>query len=406
MSLSSDIKQDIVRLRIDEKLSEKNISQCTGVSVYTVTNILKEQLKDKYTSFNEASPEEIKNIVVLRREYISLRRIARKLKFPYDRVVKILKDELGEDYSNYSARYKIWSTLQKRRMVRLRKRGYSLTYLMRKFEISKPLLIRILKEYMGDEYQNYNYKISSAVKNKIVRLFNEHYSYEGIAQLTNLAVNSIKNIVDTFDLIYDKIILKLQWKKNPDIKNECGILYDQIRNKIKKFTKYRAVPKLAPIIIFLFFRMKTLNISSKDFMNAADISSHQFRDGLKYIQQSFPGFFIRDQKALVTNTLNDLLLHFRFNSSFYQESIQLLNRFWPLIRNTKEEIIAAVICIFTMIKLNIRTPKYLTICKKLGITMSSTIYQVKHNIFGKLNNKNQFHGFKKSQALIEDLLKI
>ena len=290
-------------------------------------------------------------------------------------------------------------------MVRLRKRGFSIDYIMKRFKISNAPLLRILKERLGDDYQKYSCKISEDMKKRIIQLFKEHNSYEKIADLTNVSVTSIRLMLqNSFDLIFDVILSKLQWEINPDIKLGCGILYEQIRKKIRKFTKYRVASRIAPIIIFLYFRMKGLNISSKEFIKIAGLTRIEFRNGLKYIQRYFSRSFIRDHKAIITSILNELMHHFNFNPPFFHEAVQLLEKFWTLIQHTKEEIVAAVICIFTMIKLNINSPSYFTICKKLGITMSSAIYQVKHNIFER-SNLSGFQGFTKSRTNIEALLR-
>ena len=66
-------------------------------------------------------------------------------------------------------------------------------------------------------------------------------------------------------------------------------------------------------------------------------------------------------------------------------------------------IIASVVCILTMIKLNITHIKYADVCRKTGISISSVFYQVKYNIFERLNIGG-FQGFKTSRNLVEDLL--
>jgi hypothetical protein len=146
-----------------------------------------------------------------------------------------------------------------------------------------------------------------------------------------------------------------------------------------------------------------MKINLKKFIEALNIPRKQFLTGLKYIERNFPEHFIRDNKTIVLRRLNDLEQYFNFDITFHEEALLLFKRFWPFIKNTKEEIIASVICILTMVKLNITTHKYKEISDRAGVLMSSVLYQIKHNLMEKLGIRT-FQGLKKSRHIVDEVL--
>ena len=62
-----------------------------------------------------------------------------------------------------------------------------------------------------------------------------------------------------------------------------------------------------------------------------------------------------------------------------------------------------MICVLTMIKLEINSPTFHEVCKKLGTGMSPVQYQVKNKIFSGLNIK-RFQGLRTSESLIKQVI--
>ena len=87
------------------------------------------------------------------------------------------------------------------------------------------------------------------------------------------------------------------------------------------------------------------------------------------------------------------MTHFQFDPEFLQVSNSLLKKFWSYISNTTDNILAGVISVLTMVKLDTQSIHYYDVCKYLSIGMSTVFYQVKDKILKPLHIKG-FNGFK------------
>ena len=88
-----------------------------------------------------------------------------------------------------------------------------------------------------------------------------------------------------------------------------------------------------------------------------------------------------------------------YSSDFLSSSQELLDKFWPRICNTTENIITGVICTLTIVKLNLDLAQYSTICNFLGIRLSPVYYHLKHSL-----GITGFQGFKRSAHLKNEIL--
>ncbi len=116
-----------------------------------------------------------------------------------------------------------------------------------------------------------------------------------------------------------------------------------------------------------------------------------------------PEYVKRDRLKIVRKKIFSVITHFHFDSKFLEASSSLLKKFWNNISNTTENILAGVISILTMIKLDIPYVNYNDICKYLNIGQSTVFYQVKNKILRPLHIEG-FNGFKKSPKLLLPLL--
>ena len=238
----------------NEDLSK--IHELTGLSESTISKILSK----------EFSLEQINEMVNLRKMWTPLLVIAKRFKTNDNKVREILKDKLGDDYSKYHANNLRFSPEQINEMVRLRKRKVPLLDIAHKFNISITSVKKILIEELGDDYNRCKSSgIPEVMKALIHHLHREGKSMEEIADLAGVSTTSIRSLVLTFDVILDGIIENLQIEFHSKVKEDCIHLFEKIHSKIKKGTKYRDPASLAPIIIFLFLRMKHANVNSKKF---------------------------------------------------------------------------------------------------------------------------------------------
>ncbi len=211
-------------------------------------------------------------------------------------------------------------------------------------------------------------------------------------------------LFDAFENAYDNIILTLNLPGDKELKSECFKFFLTIRNKLKKGTKYRVAKKLSPIVVFMFLKMRGFNINIKDITKKINLSKKELKQDLNEIIKIYPEYLKKDRRVLIQNQLEQVKNKFKFPEEFMNNSKAILEKFWPYISNTTEDVAAGTVCVLTMIGMDIKKYKYSQICGYIGITQSAVIYQIKNKIFERLHISG-FQSIKKSKLLIKDLIK-
>ncbi len=253
--------------------------------------------------------------------------------------------------------------------------------------------------------------MTSSLLPMIYKFIYEDKSYKEIAILTNLSIADIKQTVkNSVNYIFDDIISKLKlFMVELDLSDFQELwsgfhsFYQKVLNNIQKGTQYRNPIKLTPIALYLFMKTNGFDIASKDYYEAAGLSREQFRKGLMCVRNYCPEYINRDKRGIVLRKIINVRTHFSFNSQFTEISECLLEKLWVFIKDTKEEIIAGVICILTMIKLPVHNVKYDIICKKLGVKFGTITNQVKYNLCKSFKIEG-FKGFRRTSYLLKPVL--
>jgi len=345
----------IVRQRTKDRYSIKEISQNNKLTRYTISKILKDRLKDTRSEYSTTqtyiSKKNVEEIVQLRKKNIKLQVIHEKLKIPVIRIISILKGELKDDYQKYGARH--------------------FPYYMREH---------------------------------IFHLYELKTPPQEISKVTKVSLNSIKIILqNSFDIIYNKIISKIQPVRVVINECDCRAFYLDIYNRIKRGTKYRDSLKLIPITIFFYLKSRNAFITTTKFIKAANMTREEFRKKFKDIYPFCGNLAYDNHKAIISSLIVQIQEKFNLSDSFGKTSRDILNKFGHLLMNTKPEITAGVVGILSLLKLRIHSVSILTICETLGFQMSTALYQVRNSFLKRMGIEG-FQGFKKTPNLIEPLL--
>lgn len=336
----------------------------------------------------------------------------RLLSLPEKQVDDLIKDILNL-VNNYKTKYKNefvirdfiennYTALLKNRFIDIKKKFGELNYDI----LNKDKIIRDLKRKIDDK---------TSIR-KVLREIAEKYNITDY----DLAIESIPLIIDVknekkliefkktrlfddFENIYDKIILTLNLTVDKELKYECFNFFLAIWNQQKKGTKYRAPKKLSPIIVFMFFKKRGLNLNIKDITKNIDLSNKEIKQGLKEIIKIYPEYLKKNRRVLVQNKLEQVQNKFKFPKEFTNNSKAILEKFWPYMSNTTEGVAAGTVCVLTMIAMDIKEYNFSQICSNIGITQSAVIYQIKNKIFERLHISG-FQSIIKSRLLIKDLI--
>ncbi len=349
-------------------------------------------------------PEIVKEIVELRKQKTTLEAIHEQKNVSVVTTSKILKRELGDSYDNYlCVRAKPITPRLKRKVVKLRKQFNSLKIITERTGFPYFTIKDILLEELGDKCEKYLIKkISEETAKTIIALKNKGCKMDYISIKTGISPPKLKAFFkDSSPQVFKKVIKKLNRKISNEVHEEIFSLYYKLWDRVRLY--YKNAVRLLPVVIYIVFKIKGLPIHSKEIINSSVHTQKQFRDYLLEVVRHCPEYVARDRLEIVRKKIFSVVTHFHFGSEFLQASDSLLRKFWSDISNTTENVLSGVICVLTMIKLDIHSVSYNKVCNFLSIESSTVNYQVKHKILKPFHIKG-FNGFKKSPELLLPLL--
>ena len=95
-----------------------------------------------------------------------------------------------------------------------------------------------------------------------------------------------------------------------------------------------------------------------------------------------PQYKERDRKQYIIQKILEISEHFNLGMNFYYQSKLLLYKLWDTIKNTKDDVIAGLVCSISLLcAFNSSKVSVNSICTRLGIKMSTIQSQVKKRIF-------------------------
>jgi len=227
----------------------------------------------------------------------------------------------------------------------------------------------------------------------------ESYIIEEIDQYSE--VLKIRTDCLSFIPVLNLIVKKLDIILAKRDYSEFSILYQTIWDQVRSY--YKKAKKLVPAVLYMFFKIKCIHLNPNKIIEVSNLTKKQFKIFFMEAVRFCPEYFSRDRIKMIQKLLLSVIVHFHFDREFIQVSDSLLRKLWNRLTNTTDSIIAGVVCILTMIKLDVNSVSYNMVCKKLGIRMSSVFYQVKHSILSS-ETAEKFTGFKRSPNLLKPLL--
>jgi len=265
-------------------------------------------------------------------------------------------------------------------------------------------IFRYNSPYNQDSIQVYSNELKKTTKlgtNLERRANSRSYELERMSKMQRIS-NGYRNFVlQIADSEFNRIITALHLPIS--LKSDCIFVFKNVWKNLKKGTKGRAPEKLVPVILFMVSKVKAINFEIPHFINILNVSKSDFKEILMEASRYYPAYARRDRKQLILKKINEICLSFNFNNDFIKIANIILLKFWPFIKNTKDDVIAGVVTTLTITAKNINSVSISSICDKIGIKMSTINYQVKNHIFG----KKRISGFKSlvnSSKLIKEVI--
>jgi len=159
----------------------------------------------------------------------------------------------------------------------------------------------------------------------------------------------------------------------------------QFRASLGKGTKYRSPEMLAPCVIYAYYKGNGKPISEKELLEVSKVSKNDFNSFKFSIIRIWPKYQERDRKQYIKERILEVSEHFDLGMSFYYQSKRILDRFYDVIKNTKDDVIVGLVTSITLLCSQKKEVSVSAICERLGIKMSTIHRQVEKKVIQRLN---------------------
>jgi hypothetical protein len=176
--------------------------------------------------------------------------------------------------------------------------------------------------------------------------------------------------------------------------------FKEVRKKLGKGTKYRNPEKLAPCVIYFYYKQNNFPIREHDLLKLSYITKKDFNAFKLQMLEMWPQYQERNRQEYILQRILEVTEHFKLGMSFYYQSKKILYRFYENIKNTKDDVIVGLTVSIALLCSQNEDVKINAICNRLGIKMSTIQSQINRRIFERF----KVSGFK-SLVRSADLLK-
>jgi len=206
-----------------------------------------------------------------------------------------------------------------------------------------------------------------------------------------------------FAKAFDSIVKELKLYDMTVYRKDCQELLYRVLSLLKKYTKFRKVLLLAPIVVYTVFRSKGVTIKSLDFCRVSNISLSNFKEGLLIVNPVYFEYVKRDREKFVSQLIAKMITKFNLDSNFWDTTKKMIRIFLPLFKNTKDNIKAGLIITLSFVALDYKLWALSEIFEALGTDVTRAHYHLRNKIFLP-NQLGDFKGFAKSKEQLKRFL--
>ncbi|TXT57115.1 MAG: hypothetical protein BAJALOKI2v1_540017 [Promethearchaeota archaeon] len=177
----------------------------------------------------------------------------------------------------------------------------------------------------------------------------------------------------------------------------------EIRDVLNPGTKYRNPDRLVPIVIYVYMKYNKIAINKKNLLEISKISKKEFNSFLTTILKFFPKYDEENKLNYIKQKIMRVSEDFNLPMGFYFLSKEILYKFWDIIKNTKEDVIAGLVCSISALCDYQDEISVNRICKKVNIQMSTVQARVERHFFERYNVPG-FESLVKSADLLKKIM--
>ncbi len=179
--------------------------------------------------------------------------------------------------------------------------------------------------------------------------------------------------------------------------------YNEIRPHLKKKEKFRNPEKLIPCVIYFYYKINNIVIDQRTLLENSDLSNSElnaFRMGMENFWAKYQN---RDRKKYVLNRIGGVINEKKLGTALYFQSEKILDKFWDLIKDSKDDVIAGLVIGIAIIRSKREDIALSSICKFLRISQGTLQKSVQRQWFDNVGIEDEEKGFKKKVELLEEI---
>jgi len=249
--------------------------------------------------------------------------------------------------------------------------------------------------------------LSQEILFQIEILRQQEVTYKEIGRLLDTSAPYVfayyKLYILPFFKVFSSIVKELKLYEMAIYRKDCQDLLYRVHSCLKKYTKFRNVELLAPVVVFAVFRSKGAIIKASDFCRVSHISLSDFKQGLFIVNPVCLEYIRRNHEQVVSQMVDRVIVQFNMDAPFRNVARKLFRKFFPLFKNTKDNIVAALIIALSFVALDYETLALSEIFESLGTDVTRAHYHISRKIFLQ-NQLGDFKGFAKSSEQLRQFL--
>ncbi|MBA7572299.1 hypothetical protein ES708_14078 [subsurface metagenome] len=179
--------------------------------------------------------------------------------------------------------------------------------------------------------------------------------------------------------------------------------FNEIRPHFKKSKKFRNPEKLIPCVIYFYYKKNNIVIDQGTLLENSDLSNTElnaFRRGMENFWSKYQN---RDRKKFVLNRIGGLITEKKLGTDLYFQSEKILDKFWDLIKDSKDDVIAGLVIGIAKIRSKREDIALGPICEFLRISQGTLQKSIQRKLFDLHGIENKEKGFKNKVEFLDEI---
>jgi hypothetical protein len=174
--------------------------------------------------------------------------------------------------------------------------------------------------------------------------------------------------------------------------------YRCIRPYFRPGTKFRNPEKAIPCIIYFYCKEVNVVIDVEVLLENSEISKNEFNEFRNLMEVFWPAYKKRDHRRYILTRIGGVVGY----KTLYFQSRRILDKFWSLIKDSKDEVVAGLVVGIALILSKCEDHTLSSICNSLHISQSALQKSIQTKFFNRLGIKDHVKGFKKKVVFLEE----